>query len=572
VGVGFIRPISVLVVNDERSTGRAMAVQFLANSTRAAEIIAVVTRHEWSFLRQLLDQRATDSPRLPLPEVLCSILTELGPVYVKLGQLLSTRADLLSEPYLEALSALQADVPFVPWQQIEPMLLEELGRPLLDCFSMFPDDPIAAGSIGQVYKATLLDGTPAAVKVLRPGIEEQVAEDGSLLRQLAGLASSTALGASYDLVGLADQVLDALNRELDFRVEAANTLRLQGVLERSSFVRDGILKVPQVTMSLTSQRVLVLEWIEGEPMLSDAARQVLIDAHEEGMQAANRALLGAFVEQYFLEGFFHADPHPGNLKVNDSGVITLLDEGMMGHFDPRTRTTLLDLVLALINQDAARATDLLIQLAPPALGVRVDRLQLQRQLDQLIAANFSKPLDELSFALFLGELLQLANRVGLRVPGTLGLFVKSVTNLEGVGRSLDPTFSFTGEMEPLVAKLLSQSLLLPEERAMQFGLDLRNFAVDAPRQLSQLLRRFSGDELVFALELEGLDQLRSTVDRLSRRLSLSILVAALLLSATVMTTSSDKALLQNISEGLFIAASLFGLWLIQSLLRSSRKA
>ena len=126
-------------------------------------------------------------------------------------------------------------------------------------------------------------------------------------------------------------------------------------------------------------------------------------------------------------------------------------------------------------------------------------------------------------------------------------------------------------MEPLVAKLLARSLLLPSERAMQFGLDLRNFAIDAPRQLSQVLRRFSGDELVFALQLEGLDQLRSTVDRLSRRLSLSILVAALLLSATVMTTSSDKALLQDISEGLFIAASLFGLWLIQSLLLSSGK-
>lgn len=279
-----------------------------------------------------------------------------------------------------------------------------------------------------------------------------------------------------------------------------------------------------------------------------------------------------FMEQYFVEGFFHADPPPGNLKVDRSGVITLLDEGMIGSFDPASRNTLLDLVLALINQDAAPATDLLVMLAPPAPGIRVDRVQLQRQLQQLIAANLSKPLKEINFALFPEELLQLANQVGLRVPGTLGLFVKSVTNLEGVGSSLDPEFSFTGEMEPLVAKLLARSLLLPGGSAMPFGLDLRNFALDAPRQLSQLLRRFSGDELVFALQLEGLDQLRTTVDRLSRRLSLSILVAALLLSATVMTTSPEEALLQNISEGLFIAASLFGLWLIQSLLRSSRSS
>ena len=421
-----------------------------------------------------------------------------------------------------------------------------------------------------MYKAALLDGTTVAVKVLRPGIEAQVSEDGSLLRQLANLAASTSLGASYDLVGLADQVLDALGRELDFRIEAANTLRLQDILRKSSFVRDGMLKVPGISRDLSSRRMLVLEWVCGESVLNDAARAALSHGKTQGIKEANRALLGAFVEQYFVEGFFHADPHPGNLKVDDAGVITLLDEGMVGSFDPATRNTLLDLVLALINQDAARATDLLVLLAPPAPGVRVNRVQLQRQLQQLIAVNFSKPLQELNFALFLSDLLQLANQVGLRVPGTLGLFVKSVTNLEGVACSLDPDFSFTGEMEPLVARLLARSLLLPGERAMRFGLDLRNLALDAPRQLSQLLRRVSGDELVFALQLEGLDELRSTVDRLSRRLSLSILIAALLLSATVMTTSSDKALLQNISEGLFIAASLFGLWLIQSLLRSSR--
>ena len=328
-----------------------MPTQFFANSSRAAEIIAVVTRHEWSFLRQLLNQGPTDAPRLPQPEVLCSILSELGPVYVKLGQLLSTRADLLSEDYIEALSELQADVPAAPWATTEPLLLEALGQPLERCFSAFPQEPIAAGSIGQVYKAQLLDGTTVAVKVLRPGIEAQVAEDGSLLRQLAGVAASTSLGTSYDVVGLADQVLAALGRELDFRIEAANTLRLQEILKASSFVRDGLLRVPGVQQELSSRRVLVLEWVEGEPVLSVPAREALRAAHPEGIKEANRALLGAFVEQYFVEGFFHADPHPGNLKVNDCGVITLLDEGMVGSFDPATRNALLDLVLALINQD-----------------------------------------------------------------------------------------------------------------------------------------------------------------------------------------------------------------------------
>jgi predicted unusual protein kinase regulating ubiquinone biosynthesis (AarF/ABC1/UbiB family) len=408
-----------------------------------------------------------------------------------------------------------------------------------------------------------------AVKVLRPGIAAQVEEDGRLLRKIAALAAATSLGSLYDFVGLADQVLEALVRELDFRIEASNTLRLQRSLEASNFVPDGQICFPQVIQPLSSRSVLVLEWIEGASILSPEAREALEAG--PGLVATTTALLGAFVEQYFVEGFFHADPHPGNLKVLADGKVILLDAGMVGQFDPRTRSNLLDLVLALINQDGARATDVLEQIASPARGVKVDRQHLQRQLDQLIAKSFSKPLEELNFALFLAALLQLANRSGLRVPGTLGLFVKSVTNLVGVGNSLNPAFSFTREMQPLVAQLLARAVMLPQERLMQFGLDLRNLTIDSPRQLSQLLRRFSSDELVFAIQLEGLEAVRSSLERLSQRISLAILVASLLLSATVMATLAQQPLLRNVSEGLFVGATLFGLWLIVSLLRSSRR-
>ena len=538
-------------------------------SARALEIVKIVSRHEWSFLSQLLGRGDSKETRLPLPSVLCNLLTELGPVYVKLGQLLSTRPDLLSEDYITALSSLQSDVPAVAWKQVKPYLKRELGQPIDHCFGQFQTKPIAAGSVGQVYGATLPQGMKVAVKVLRPGIEDQVREDGRLLRKVAALAAATALGSQVDFVGLADQVLSALERELDFRIEADNTRRLQHCLQQSSFVASGHLRLPQVVDSLSGQRVLVLEWIDGEPILTPAARQSLEAG--PGIAATTTSLLGAFVEQYFVEGFFHADPHPGNLKVLDDGSVILLDAGMVGMFDPRTRSNLLDLVLALINQDGARATDLLEQIAPPAQGVKVDRQHLQRQLDQLIAVNFSKPLQELNFALFLADLLQLANRSGLRVPGTMGLFVKSVTNLEGVGCTLNPAFSFTGEMQPLVARLLARSVMLPQERLMQFGLDLRNLSIDAPRQFSQLLRRFSSDELLFALQLEGLESLRTTLDRFSQRVSLAILVAALLLSATLMASLAQQELLRNLSEALFIGANLFGLWLLVSLLRSSRR-
>ncbi|MEO1002640.1 MAG: AarF/UbiB family protein [Cyanobacteria bacterium J06638_7] len=540
----------------------------LSGSTRALDIVRVVGLHQWSYLWGLLNAQFQEKPSLPAPEVLCRILTDLGPVFVKVGQLLSTRPDLLPDRYIRALGSLQSDVPAAPWTQVEPILREHLGGPWQDSFSSFEDNPVAAGSIGQVYRAELADGTEVAVKVLRPGIEQQVEEDGALLKQLAGLASQTPLGSSYDLHGLADQLVNALEGEIDFRRECSHTLRIDGVLKRSSFVQDDALKVPQVFESLSGRRVLVLEWLAGSPILSKEARAAL--EQRGGAEAATGTILGAFVEQFFVEGFFDADPHPGNLMVAPDGTITLLDLGMVGSFDPRTRRLVLDLVLALINQDAARATELLVELAPPRKDL-VDRRGLRRQLDQLIRSNFDQPLSQIHFAVFLGDLLQTATLSGLQVPGNMGLFVKAVTHLEGLGRGLDPDFCFTETMKPLVSQLMVRALLIPRQRILQLGLDLRSLVLDSPRQLSGLLKRFSGDELVFTFQLQDLGKLLENLDELSRRIALAILVASLLLSATVMATQSELVLLRHVSEGLFVAANVLGVWLIVSLLQQGRR-
>jgi predicted unusual protein kinase regulating ubiquinone biosynthesis (AarF/ABC1/UbiB family) len=545
----------------------------LSGSSRALEIVRVVSQHQWDYLLSLLSAQLGTArqaqPSLPAPEVLCRVLTELGPVFVKVGQLLSTRPDLLPQAYIRALSRLQSAVTPAPWSAVEPILLEQLSCPMEEAFASFDTTPVAAGSIGQVYRASLPDGTAVAVKVRRPGIERQVAEDGQLLRQIAALAAQTPLAASYDLPGLADQLIGALEGEIDFRSEASHTERLAEVLRRSTFVGNGSLRVPAVYGRLSGPAVLVLEWLEGDPILSDAARAVL-EACPEGLEGATSNLLGAFVEQFFVEGFFDADPHPGNLMVAADGTITLLDLGMVGSFDPRTRTLVLDLVLALINEDPARATELLVQLAPPLVAT-ADRRRLRRQLDQLIRSNFAKPLNQLNFARFLADLLQIANRAGLQVPGNLGLFVKAITNLEGVGRELNPGFSFTEAMKPLVSRLMARALLLPQQRVMQFGLDLRTLLLESPRQLSGLLQRFSGDDLVFAFQLQGLEQLLGNLDVLSRRIALSILVASLLLSATVMATQSELQLLRQVSQALFVAANVLGVWLVVSLMRSGRR-
>lgn len=547
--------------------------RMLSGSSRAIEIVKVVSQHQWDYLLGLLSAQlgaaADTKPSLPAPEVLCRMLAELGPVFVKVGQLLSTRPDLLPDPYVHALARLQSDVPPAPWSQVEARLLEQWQRPPGEVFASFDTTPVAAGSIGQVHRAELADGRSVAVKVLRPGIERQVEEDGQLLRQIAALAAQTPLGSSYDLPGLAAQLVASLEGEIDFRREAGNTERLAEVLKRSSFVGDGRLRVPGLFRDLSGPAVLVLEWLAGDPILSPEGRFAL-EQRAGGVEAATDALLGAFVEQFFVEGFFDADPHPGNLMVARDGTITILDLGMVGSFDPRTRTLVLDLVLALLNEDPARATDLLVQLAPPKAS-SADRRGLRRQLDQLIRANFAKPLRQLNFAHFLADLLQIASNSGLLVPGNLGLFVKAITNLEGVARALTPEFNFSEAMKPLVSRLMARALLLPQQRVMQFGLDLRSLLLESPRQLSGLLQRFSGDELVFAFQLQGLDRLLANLDVLSRRIALAILVAALLMSATVMATQSELQLLRQVSQGLFVAANVLGVWLVVSLMRSGRR-
>lgn len=282
----------------------------------------------------------------------------------------------------------------------------------------------------------------------------------------------------------------------------------------------------------------MLEWLEGAPILSEEGRSAL--ERRGGVEEATRTLLGAFVKQFFVEGFFDADPHPGNLMVAPDGTITLPDLGMVGSFDPRTRRLVLDLVLALIDQDAARATALLVQLARPRQWL-VDRRGLRRRLDQLIRSNFNRPLSQLNFVLFLGDLLQTATRTGLQVPGNKGQFVKAVTNLEGLGRELDASFNFNETMKPLVSQLMARALLISCQRVLQLGLDQRSRLLESPRQLSGLLKRFSGDELVFTVQLQDLTKLLDNRDELSRRIALSILVASVLLRATVLWTVPNIA-------------------------------
>ena len=264
----------------------------------------------------------------------------------------------------------------------------------------------------------------------RPGIERQVARDMTLIRDIARLVSATQFGQRYNVLELAEEFADALNAELDFTIEAGYTDQLRSNLSQSSWYDSNKLVVPKIYWDLTNSTLMTMEWLEGRPILK--ADVVAVASRENARISRNEAttlLFRAFFKQYFVDGFFHADPHPGNIFYLNDGRVALLDCGMMGHLDPRTRNTMTEMVLAIVNCDAQRCTQLTLQLAEPLEPVNLARLE--SDYTRLLGRYYGLSLEQLNTAEIFGEILEAGTRNNLRWPANVGLFTKSLANLEG---------------------------------------------------------------------------------------------------------------------------------------------
>jgi len=539
--------------------------------SRQGEIIEVFLRHGWDYMRRLLMGGKTDEPDIPPPAVLRNILTDLGPVYVKLGQLLSTRPDIMPPSYIEALSSLQTTVPAVPASEVETQIRRSLPRPPEDLFQTLDYHAIAAGSIAQTHRAVLKDGRPVALKVQRPGIERQVARDMTLIRDIARLVSATQFGQRYNVVDLAEEFADALNAELDFTIEAGYTDQLRRNLAHCSWYDPSQLVVPQIIWDLTSSTLMTMEWLDGRPLLkADMGVATPGDTGKVTRDAATTLLFRAFFKQYFVDGFFHADPHPGNVFYLNDGRIALLDCGMMGHLDPRTRNTMTEMVLAIVNCDAQRCAQLTLQLAEPLEPVNLAKLE--SDYTRLLGRYYGLSLEQLNTAEIFGEILEAGIRNNLRWPANVGLFTKSLANLEGAARQFNPGVNLIDEIRPLMADLFRQQLVGedPLQALLRTGLEFRNLSLSSPRQVGFLLDRLSSEQLKWNLSLQGIDDLRRSIDDAANRRAFSTVVGALIIGAAIVSTGQQTSQGQILTAILFAAASFLGLWLMWSILRSGR--
>ena len=530
--------------------------------SRQGEIVEVFLRHGWDYMRRLLVGKAPEEPDIPPPAVLRNILTDLGPVYIKFGQLLSTRPDLLPPAYIEALSSLQSTVPPVDAIAIRSFLTDQLDPEAV--FAEVNYSAIASGSIGQVHRAVLKNGQPVALKIQRPGIEVRVRRDMALIRDIAKLVSSTQFGQRYNVVALADEFSSALNAELDFTTEATYTDQLRQNLTKSKWFEPHQLVIPEIIWPLTQPKVLVMQWLDGQPLLSAGTQGA------EHRNTLSRLLFRTFFQQYFIDGFFHADPHPGNIFYLSDGRIALLDCGMMGRLDPRTRTTLTEMVLAIISADAQRCAQLTLQLAEPLQDV--DLAKLEFDYSRLLARYYGLSLQNFNTAAAFAEILEAGTRNNLRWPANIGLFTKSLANLEGVARQFNPQINLIAEIRPLMVDLFRQQLVGddPLQALLRTGLEFRNLSLSAPRQFGFLLDRLSEETLTWNVNIKDLNNVQRSIEQAANRRSFSTVVAALIIGAAIISSNQTNVQLQWLSTSLFGAATLLGVWLIISILRSGR--
>lgn len=445
-------------------------------------------------------------------------LEELGPTFVKLGQLLSTRPEILPPAYVSELALLQDSLSPVPQSVIRQVLETELGGTLESLFATFDLTPLASASIGQAHAATLLDGTDVVVKVRRPGATEQIEVDLEILQNLAAQADRRWLeAADYDLPGLAEEFSRTLRGELDYLAEGRNAERFA-----ENFATDSGVHIPKVYWETTTSRVLTLERLSGYKVNDlDALDAAGIDRPALAAHATR-----VVAQMIFDDGFFHADPHPGNLFIEPDGRIGLIDFGMVGVVDGELRERLGLLLVALARKDPHRVAAALAKLSTSSS--QVDLKELSADLVPVIELYDGKPLAEISVGKMIRELLSVLRRRHLQLPREFSLVLKMVIMTEGMGVSLDPDFQLEEVLEPYAQRLVAgrYSFSSLRRHLSDAGVDAFEIATQLPVQLRRLQVMLDEGGPEVHLRAAELDPLVDRLDVISKRVVFGIVGAA----------------------------------------------
>jgi ubiquinone biosynthesis protein len=502
--------------------------------------------------------------RLKPPERVRRVLEELGPTFVKLGQVLATRVDLFGPEWLAEFSKLQDHAPAVEWAEIEAQLTEDLGGPPEEVFRDIEREPLAAASLAQVHRAWLEDGTSVILKVRRPGIRSTVESDLRLLRRLAEVVESEASELRhYRPKMLVRHFARSLRLELDFLAECRNAERIAASLEPDS----GIV-VPEIFWDFSGERLNVQSCLEGVSGRDyEGLDKAGLDRHEIARRGT-RAILLMILEN----GFFHADPHPGNVLYLSDNRIGLLDFGMVGRLTEQRRHEVAELLHGLVSRDAETASEILVGWSEDG---EIDESRLNEDVEEFIDHYHGVPLQQLDLSAMIGDITGVLRQHEVLLPADLVLMFKAFLTLEGMGRTLDPEFDMAGEAAPIIEEVLRRHYAPVNlaRRARKSAMQTLRMLGDLPADLSRLLRNASKGRVEVHVDIRSLKEVSNQLDQAASRLTLGIVTAALIIgSAIVMNVQGDKQAFGLPLFGFlgFVGAAVGGIWLLVSIWRSGR--
>lgn len=544
-------------------------------TARYREVLRILVRYGFGFVvggrfpsfRRQSDEDAAET--LSRPSRLRAAFEELGTTFIKLGQILSTRPDLLPPEYIAELQKLQDAVPTVPTALITARIEAELGRPVDQLFTTFDPTPLAAASIAQVHAVTLPGGIDAVVKVQRPGVRERVALDLDIAARIARLAEerlNVAERTGIHLPRLVDEFAWTLRNELDYIREAKNAEVFQRNFAETAFVH-----IPAICWEYTTSRIVTMERLRGLRVDDVAGLEAA------GYLPARIAEQSARIvfQEVFQDGFFHADLHPGNLFVLPGGVIGAVDFGMVGTIDERTRAQLLLLLVAVVGQDADRITDHLYRLGVVG-GAGTNRTFLRRDIQRLIAQYYGLTLRELDASRLVTDLLTVARRHRLILPADLVLLAKMLLMIEGLGRTLEPAFNVLAVAQPFAEDALRR-LIAPERvlrQMRQTAIDLTWLGIELPARLDRLLQQLEQGKQVVQTESINAANTARELQGLVNRIVFAMLIAAFIIGLALVILairpSGNDRWVQLLIVAGFGFASLLGLLFLWSLWRSGR--
>ncbi|HJH32083.1 MAG TPA: AarF/ABC1/UbiB kinase family protein [Methanosarcinaceae archaeon] len=545
---------------------------------RYGKIIDTLIKYEFGHLVDQMELRPFKSMRskfkgdcelkgTPLtgPERARKVLEELGPTYIKLGQILSVRQDLIPIKYANELAKLQDAVPPFDFEDVRLLIRQELGAPIDGIFSEFEHEPIAAASIGQVHRAKLHDGTDVVVKVQRPGIKNVIEADLDIMYSIAEFSGEHIHDANlYRLVDVVDEFSRSIHSEMDYTQEARNVDRFL-----TNFKDDPHIHIPKVYWDFSSERVLTLEYIEGTRSSDfEKIEELGFDKNEIATYGAK-----AFMKQVFEHGFFHADMHPGNVIIMDDGKIALIDFGMVGHLSDDVRNALIDGLIATSKGDI----DVLVEILRDfdAISEDVDLPALKTDLKYLLDTYYGRSLKQLDASTMMVEMISVLRKHQAKVPASIALLSKGVMTISGFGAMMVPDFNATILAEPYARKLMTKRMR-PKSIVSGAFKDIWNFTRmihKVPTQVTHILDSAEKGYMNVKFEHRGLDRIVSELDAASNRLSFSLIISALIVGSSLIIQTGMEPLVWGVSLlGLlgFSIAGFFGMGLVIYILRTGR--